>query len=153
MLARQDLASAEAMLGLLDERGGIDGEDWGPVAEGLWTGAAVSYVRPFTKSDFGVSSEWEEFDDVDLAALHQQLRHLRDKLFAHTDNESGRTIILEQLGGRVWVREQRATFSVSAIPACRDLFIYQQARMGRRLDEIVETLKAAGAFVADDLAS
>lgn len=155
--AQKDISSAESLLPVLEERGHIDGVDWGPIAEGLWTGVTVSYMRPFT-GGMRVAERWEVFDGrPDLDARHKSLRTLRDKLFAHTDAASGREVLLMPLGGttseeRGYVTEQRAAFRHGAIAEVRELFQFQRDRIGERVDALVHELSARGEWRTGDLA-
>lgn len=155
-LAQRDLESADSLLDLLAEREPIDGNDFGPTAEGLWTGVSVSYMRPFT-SGLRVSGEWEIFDSrPDLEARHNRLRVLRDTLFAHTDAGSGREVLLMPLGGtaaegRGFVTEQRQAFRHAAIEEVRELVAFQQHRIGARVEELVRELSERGDWRMGDL--
>jgi hypothetical protein len=156
-LAQKDLESADALLQLLEDRPHYQGSDWGSVAEGLWTGVAVSYMRPFTKSPLRVAEEWERFENrSDLQQRHDRLRLLRDKLFAHTDPSSGREVLLMPLGGsaaegRGFVTEQRATFRHAAIAEIRELIDFQQERIGVRVEGLVAELSRRGDWRVGDL--
>lgn len=156
-LAQKDIESADSLLPLLEERRHIDGLDWGPAAEGLWTGVAVSYMRPFTGSKLRISVEWESFEGrPDLEVRHRRLRVLRDKLFAHTDATSGREVLLLPFGGtsaegRGFVTEQRAAFRYGAIEEARELFEFQRERIGERVQELVRELAARGEWRTGDL--
>lgn len=147
--AWRDVASAESLLDLLKAQSHIDGYQWGPVAEGLWTGVSVSYMRPFTKG-LRVDPIWEQFEDPAFQTMHDGLRVLRDKLFAHTDAQSGREILLLPLGeeglkqGRGFATESRATFSFAAIEEYRRLFNYQRERMRARASELALELSSRG---------
>ena len=156
-LARKDFASAEALLSLLESRSNFHGSQFGSVEEGLWTGIAVSYMRPFTESTLRIAREWECFEErPDLQERHDQMRVLRDKMFAHTDPASGREVLLMPLGSadeeRGYVTEQRGTFSYGAIEDVRELFQFQRRRVDERVEQLVTELSSRRAWRMGDLA-
>jgi hypothetical protein len=66
-LARFDIRAARDLCQILEERGSIDGQDWGTHAWGLWTGVAVSYARPFKAARLAlVDEQWFKFDDPEM---------------------------------------------------------------------------------------
>lgn len=156
-LAWRDIESAAALLPLLEARRHIDGLQWGPVDEGLWTGISVSYMRPFTTGKLRVDESWEQFEDPKFQSMHDRLRVLRDKLFAHTDPQSGREILLLPLGqegveeGIGYATESRPTFNFAAIAEHRRLFDYQRERMRSRAKELAATLSSRGDWRLDSL--
>jgi hypothetical protein len=65
-----------------------------PVRSLLEAALAVSYARPFTRSDVGMklAPEWRPEDPDDLA-LHDRLMKLRHEAFAHTDENEYRYLL------------------------------------------------------------
>jgi len=148
-LAWRDVESAASLLHLLEAQSHIDGLQWGHITEGLWTGVSVSYMRPFT-TGLRVDASWEQFEDPDFQSMHDRLRVLRDKLFAHTDTQSGREVLLLPLGeegvneGIGFATEERPTFSFAAIERHRSLFTFQRDRMKARTKELAAELSSRG---------
>jgi hypothetical protein len=101
----------------------------------LETALAVSYARPFTKSSLvGLDESQYMPEDAQLAELHALLLDLRDKVYAHTDKDSGRgaEIMLEtgadgalEISG---LRDEWIPFPRVAIPSACALFELQAER-------------------------
>ena len=148
-LAWRDVDSAASLLHLLETQSNIDGLQWGPMAEGLWTGIAVSYMRPFT-AGLRVDASWEQFEDQTFQTMHDRLRLLRDTLFAHTDAKNDREVLLLPLGekgvaeGIGFATEERPTFSFAAIEGHRTFFTFQRDRMKARTKELAAELSSRG---------
>jgi hypothetical protein len=146
VMARFDIEAARDLCGLLEERGHIDGLDWGSVAWGLWTGVVCSYARPFKKATLQLKGEeWTTFDDDRLQQLHCRLIHLRDTLLAHNDATAHRKVVV--FPPRAWgpqspgsAREEQAVFSHDSIADARSLCDTQLARMDPRIEELVGML-------------
>jgi hypothetical protein len=145
----RDVESAAALLHLLEAQSSYSGDQLGPTVEGLWTGVAVSYMRPF-RGGLRVDESWEQFDDPVFKAMHDNLGVLRDKLFAHTDPQNSREVLLLPYGpkglaeGRGFATEGRNTFKVAAIEPHRRLFEFQRDRMRARRDELAVELSSRG---------
>jgi hypothetical protein len=81
MLAAQDMQDAREAAESLASRVGP--------ARPLETAIVVSYARPWTASSIRpLEPHWLPKDEADLG-LHEALLHVRDKLYAHTDDELG----------------------------------------------------------------
>ena len=80
VLASQDMGdAADAAAGLIAR----------PGSRILETALAVSYARPWTDASIAaLDAHWAPAEDVDRR-LHDELLRLRDKLYAHTDEELG----------------------------------------------------------------
>jgi hypothetical protein len=89
LLAAQDMDDAAAAGRALYE----DTSDDENFRRSLETGMAVSYMRAFTSSDKRLPNEYVPDHGHD-ADVHAVLKDLRDKLYAHTDKEGGRTATL-----------------------------------------------------------
>jgi hypothetical protein len=65
-------------------------EEDGLLARALATAIAVSYTRPFTGGPPGRLADQYVPNTGPGAAIHARLKKLRHKVYAHTDEESGR---------------------------------------------------------------
>jgi glycine/D-amino acid oxidase-like deaminating enzyme len=143
--AVSDIQLAERLVSLLAVRGTVIlpermKEDADDIWWGMWTGAVVSYARPFMTSRFRIGGRWERFprEHADLGRLHREMRDLRNKVFAHT----------EALGFRqVWwdwealqLHEDRASFRREQALAVKRLCGFQMNRIADRIEVILETL-------------
>ena len=72
----------------------LEAESDGVLARALETAMVVCYQRPFTKSDLQLSGEYIPTSGEDARA-HADLQRLRNKVYAHTDNASGRQAKIE----------------------------------------------------------
>lgn len=50
-----------------------------------WEMAVIAYARPFKRAKLAVDARWARFSEPDLERNHNELIHLRDRLFAHND--------------------------------------------------------------------
>lgn len=118
----------------------------------LETAIAVSYARIFTQSSL-LRLDADEYAPADgsLVPLHRMLRDLRDRVYAHTDKNSGRDAAMEitaatGLGGSelygiqpafgLQARESWLPFPREAIPDALSLFDAQRERFRREAAEI-----------------
>jgi hypothetical protein len=85
LLAWSDMNQAAAAARALEH------ETDGTLARALETAMAVCYMRPYTKADLALPNKYVP-TDVDAKVIHDDLKTLRDKEYAHTDKESGRRI-------------------------------------------------------------
>jgi hypothetical protein len=85
LLAVSDMQQAAEAARMLQE------ESDGTRARVLETAMAVCYMRPFTTSDLKIPDDYVPAAGADKAA-HDNLKTLRDKVYAHTDRASGRAI-------------------------------------------------------------
>jgi hypothetical protein len=139
LLALVDMAHAVAALGAL-EREHLDVN----LMRALETAIAVSYARPFvTSSLLRLRQADYRPADPEQSELHGDLLDLRDKVYAHTDRDSGRTARIEitsatglgNLGGlpaslAAQVHEQWIPLSRAKIPGYRILIEGQAQRFG-----------------------
>jgi hypothetical protein len=131
VLASTDMKHARAALDALEnEHASVH------LMRALETAIFVSYARAFTQSSL-LQLNTDEFRPVDrnLAGLHDDLLQLRDKAYAHTDKDSGRSITVEMTQTTVsedsagtgvrrldlTTREQWRPLNREAIPAIRRL--------------------------------
>jgi hypothetical protein len=87
ILAAQDMADANAAANALRTDTSGD-EAW---RRALETAMAVSYMRPFTKGAWRLPGKYEPKGGDDWQGLHDALRDLRNKVYAHSDEASGRS--------------------------------------------------------------
>ena len=107
----------------------------------MWTGAVVSYARPFKASRFRVGERWERFRDYrDLGRLHRELLELRSKVFAHTDAIEFREVWWDR--ETLQLHEERANFRRNQALAVKHLCGFQMNRMADRIEELLATLQA-----------
>jgi hypothetical protein len=66
----------------------------GVLARALETAMIVSYFRPFTTSDLQLGNEYVPSSGDDASA-HADPKRLRNKVYAHNDNASGREAAVE----------------------------------------------------------
>jgi len=86
LLAASDMVQAEAAARALEaEHGNL------ALMRALETGIGVCYARAFTQSPLKSLTPVYIPTAPEGAQLHAYLRDLRDKVYAHTDKESGRT--------------------------------------------------------------
>ena len=83
ILAASDMDQAAAAATALQS------ESDGALARALETAMVVCYLRPFTKSDLQLGRDYVPGSGEDASA-HAELERLRHKVYAHTDNASGR---------------------------------------------------------------
>lgn len=153
VLARGDIASAAAawtMLGAFEELRSTSTSprsrniSWDDAWWSLWTGAVVSYARPFTQSRSGMTLGkrwWGRIDDQDARDGHQWVMGFRHTLWAHTEQEGHRNILVSQSG----VTEQRTRFgSPLNFPRLRRLCDYWLERLDNRIDVLVNSLGIEG---------
>jgi|SRR6266545_3855562 len=94
LLAAFDMRQAEAAARALER----EDEDL-PLMLALEAGMVVCYVRAFTRSSLmTLPPEYASSTSSD-AELHQDLCYRRDKIYAHTDKDSGRTASIKILSG------------------------------------------------------
>jgi hypothetical protein len=130
LLAASDMEQAAAAAHAL-----TDEEDY-RLARALETAIAVCYARAFTQSTL-YRLDRAEYEPAasHLSQLHNDLYELRNKAYAHTDEESGRLakIVLEapvELPGRVdfLSHETWGALNREVLPAALELFSTQRAR-------------------------
>jgi hypothetical protein len=126
VLAAQDMDQAGAAARALrdDEFSALQ------VARVLETGMAVCYLRPFTKGNPVVLSEYEPTEGPD-AALHEELHRLRRKRLARTEQGEWFTITLPHSEIEDWAsfRDVYDPFPRDRLPAVIDLC----DRLGHRM--------------------
>jgi hypothetical protein len=137
LLAAADMNHARAAARALDvEANDVD------LMRALETAIAVSYARAFTQSSLlRLDADTYEPLDPELAEIHRQLCKLRDKVYAHTDKDGGRSASvtvqsatgLGNLGGLpgkigLIATEEWQPFPRAAIPSAIRLFEGQHAR-------------------------
>ncbi len=138
VLARSDIESADALLVMLVHLRTLRARaDRDAVALGLWTGALVSYARPFTSGTLSVAPQWRQFDDDRLAVMHATFVRMRDKLFAHNDATPLRIV---EVVPPASARERRGRLTVATVHALKRLCVLQLGRINRRIEEIAREL-------------
>jgi hypothetical protein len=86
VLAAQDMEECRAAAQFLHEATNLSGD----VRRALETGIAVAYARPWGKTNtIGVLPDHWKPTDPDQLTLHDELITVRNKVYAHTDEESG----------------------------------------------------------------
>jgi hypothetical protein len=130
LLARFDMQQAAAAAKALN----VEAYDVALI-RALETAIAVSYARPFVTSSLLRLNEAEYVpEDVQLAKLHAFVLDLRDKVYAHTDKQSGRDAeILFATGSEgtpevSGLRDEWIPFPRAAIPSALALFELQGKR-------------------------
>jgi hypothetical protein len=125
------------------------GATWEEVSDGLWTGAIVSYFRPFGSSRRRIDPEWERFhDDAHLDRLHREVKGLRDQFFAHSDDLPYRQVVLMPPDD---AREERSRFErVGQVHTLRRLCNAQLERMEQRVTEIAREISEDAALDVGD---
>jgi hypothetical protein len=148
VLARTDLESADAMLMTLVALPEFHARvERNSAALGLWTGALVSYARPFKRGGVGVADEWNEFEHQPwLTEMHHHFLRLRDKLFAHNDAMPMRAVQLVPPAG---AREQRGRMTFATINALKRLCSAQLERMGTRIEVLAVDLSRGQSWPDD----
>jgi len=94
--------------------------DEGPLAFALETGMVTAYARPFTASDLRVPRGFDELDYEPDRRLHEELMTLRDKVYAHTDDESGREIANYNLTEDAEAGTAEISYLIGRIPIDRE---------------------------------
>jgi hypothetical protein len=141
--AVSDFQLAERLVSVLAVRGTVTlperiQKDEDDIWWGMWTGAVVSYARPFTTSRFRIGGRWERFvGESDFGRLHRELRDLRNKVFGHTDEVGFREITWD--GAELL--QSRATFNRNQAIAVKRLCGFQMKRVGDRIEELVVILQ------------
>jgi hypothetical protein len=103
----------------------------------LETAVAVCYWRPFTNSSIGrLDPEADAPEDDDLRELHWELKTVRDKVYAHTDEEAGREVNVREMGGGSHV----ITETWDPLPSdwLPDVIALAQVQHARFLDEALD---------------
>lgn len=145
LLAAFDMRQAEAAARALER----EDEDL-PLMLALEAGMVVCYVRAFTQSSLMIlPPEYAPSTSPD-AELHQDLCYRRDKIYAHTDKDSGRTASIKILSGAgdvsnlQWEQGWNA-YPRELIPPVIDLFQRQHDRFIADARDIQTRLDAEGA--------
>lgn len=114
-----------------------------PRAYGLFAGIAVSYGRPFKAgqgSPYGpLEGKWSTFvDRPDLAVTHDRLLEARDTLLAHNDVSPHRVTVVwpDFVDGKPAITEARSAIDAAGVVIARELFQFQHARFGERVQEL-----------------
>lgn len=154
LLALVDMSHAGAALQALER----EHEDVN-LMRALETAIAVSYARPFVTSSL-LRLRQAEYrpTDPEQSELHDDLLSLRDKVYAHTDKDSGRTARIEitsatglgNLGGlpeslAAEIHEQWIPLSRDRILGYRMLIEAQAQRFGREAAAIQMQLRETDA--------
>jgi hypothetical protein len=144
LLALTDMDHARAALDALErEHKNVN------LMRALETAIAVSYGRAFTTSSL-LRLNRDEYrpDDPAQAQLHDELLTLRDKVYAHTDKEGGRTARIDvtaeieqgvegsEINITAEVHEQWVPLRREGIPDYRLLIDGQRRRFGREAVDI-----------------
>jgi hypothetical protein len=90
---------------------------WDDAWWSLWTGAVVSYARPFTQSRTGMTLGkrwWGRIDDPDAKTTHKWVMNFRDSLWAHTDQGGASGGFREVVVSRRTATERRTSFAAPA---------------------------------------
>jgi hypothetical protein len=92
LLAASDMEQCAAAAVALEQLYETDGENT-PLIRALETGMVTCYARPFTRTRGGARwlDETKWAPTVPRDSVHHGLIDLRNKVYAHTDAESGRT--------------------------------------------------------------
>lgn len=160
ILARGDIAAAAAAWTILNSyeelRDAATGQrsrriEWDDAWWGVWTGAVVSYARPFTQSRQGGMTLgkrwWGQIRDEDAKVGHEWVMGFRHALWAHTDQKSShRRVLVSRRGGS----EERTTFAAPLnFQRLRRLCDYWLERLDVRIAELIAVLEAEGELPAD----
>jgi hypothetical protein len=139
VLARSDIESADALLMLLVQRPEFPRRiSKSSVTLGLWTGALVSYARPFTRSTMGLDERWSRFPLLPwLDETHQHFIKLRNQVFAHNDDVPLRSVHLVPPGGAI---EKRARMRPGTVNALKRLCRVQLERIHPRIETLATEL-------------
>lgn len=136
LLASQDMREAHEAAEWLIER---------PSARILETALAVSYARPWTSASIGeLEDHWLPTADLDRN-LHSDLLRLRNKLYAHTDDDLGARGIRDVSGmigskGITLANEWRH-LKPELLPVMSQLATGQQARFRSAVNELSELIE------------
>lgn len=136
LLASQDMREAHEAAEWLIER---------PSARILETALAVSYARPWTSASIGeLEDHWLPTADLDRS-LHSDLLRLRNKLYAHTDDDLGARGIRDVSGmigskGITLVNEWRH-LKAELLPVMSQLATSQQARFRSAVNELSQLIE------------
>jgi hypothetical protein len=136
LLASQDMREAHEAAEWLIER---------PSARILETALAVSYARPWTSAAIGeLEDHWLPTADLDRS-LHSDLLRLRNKLYAHTDDDLGARGVRDVSGmigskGITLVNEWRH-LKAELLPVMSQLATSQQARFRSAVNELSELIE------------
>ena len=132
----------------------LETEPDGDLARALETTIAVSYMRPFTGQPPGrLPDEYLPSGDPD-AEYHAELKDLRDKVYAHTDRASGRSVSVE-LATRdgdivqVTFKEQWLPLPREALPGLISHFERQRDKFTTEAASIHIQLHGLGAVTKD----
>lgn len=115
------------------------------LARALETAIAVCYARAFTQSSlFKLNRDTYEPPDPRLAELHKELFNVRDKVYAHTDKEGGRsaTVLVRtspvELPGTVdfYRQEDWVPMPREVLPVALELFEVQRKRFHNEAGKI-----------------
>jgi hypothetical protein len=151
VLARTDIESADALVMVLIARPSLPPQiDRQAARLGLWTGALVSYARPFKRGGVSVGNEWQHFPDNRLDASHANFLKLRDKLFAHNDAMPQRDIRLVPPSG---ADERPMKFKIVTVHSLKRLCMAQLERMNERIEKLATELAQGQRFVEGEAIS
>jgi hypothetical protein len=128
MLAAQDME---------DARDAADRLQAAPRVRPLETALAVCYARPWTKSSIGQLGEQWLPEDGEGLKRHRDLIRLRNKLYAHTDDDLGARGIRDVSGGGkpTFATEWKPMLEEAVIGA-RQLAETQRLRFREAVDEL-----------------
>ena len=131
VLAAQDMGEASDAASDLVQRNGV---------RIIETALAVSYARPWTKATVGALEEhWLPTDRVEQE-LHFELIRLRDKVYAHTDDELGARGVRD-VGGmvgatKVMLASEWRPLRPELVPVIEQLAASQRKRFRAAADEL-----------------
>ncbi|MHB8469017.1 MAG: hypothetical protein ACYDCH_04575 [Gaiellaceae bacterium] len=121
---RQAATAARFLKGLRVETGETMTEDQYHLIHVLETGLVVTYMRPFSRSHSFEPLTRDEFVPTNWHALHEELKDLRNKVYAHIDDHPN--------------RDASVTFGVASTGVHGYAFNVNTVGLRReRLDEIV----------------
>jgi hypothetical protein len=106
------------------------------------TGMVVAYARVFVTGDYTLDREEYKPTGPELADLHELLIRWRQKVYAHTDKESGRTADVTPSSGGVGriISWQRSDFPVGRMAEALTLFRAQRKRFESEAEELQRAL-------------
>jgi hypothetical protein len=159
VLARGDIAAAAATWRVLNAYEEVrDGTgpktrhiSWDDAWWGLWTGAVVSYARPFTQSRSGMALGkrwWGQIHNADARLQHRWVMNYRNQLWAHTERTALPTREVEvSFHG---ARERRIGFAAPInFQRLVGLCEYWHSRLDPRIAELVTRLREASVLPPD----
>jgi hypothetical protein len=121
----------------------------------LETAVAVCYWRPFTQSSIGRLDPVADgpSEESGLGELHRRLRRMRDKVYAHTDEEGGRDVTVRDLGpGTSFITEGWEPLPRDCLPSVIALAEGQADRFRAEALDLGDQLRELGPEDPDEVA-